>query len=364
MSTLGKDTSRNRGAILMAVLGFVFLMAIFVVQFLEIATRQMRARAVELGRSDLRTTAYSAMEVTLAVLNEFKEIDEGINSPAQGWGDPIDYADLQWPEGVDVKVTIEDETGKLPMNPAPEADLKLLLEQLGIDISDADIMIDSLMDWTDEDDLHRLNGAEDSYYDRQDPPLKPANGPLTSFEPLRYIRGFDEFFFDEDGVPKPEFYSFTDAVSLHNTHKINVNTARADIMAMLGESTGFDEKSFGDELAGQDRIPGNYDDNIIRSEDDLRAAGYTGDTGGIGYEVAVARINVDVSSGDKRFRLSGLVELQGANNSSNNSGNTGGDPENVDGGEGNLDSPNRNSSGNSSNSPFTLIRLVENANFD
>ncbi|WOO40036.1 type II secretion system protein GspK [Rubellicoccus peritrichatus] len=364
MSHFVQKTNRSRGAILMAVLGFVFLMAVFVTQFLEIATRQMRARAVELGRSDLRTTGYSAMEVTLAVLNEFKEIDEGINSPAQGWGDPIGYADLQWPAGVDIKVSIEDETGKLPLNPPPEADLKLLLDQLGIDLTDADIMVDSLMDWTDEDDLHRINGAEDSYYERQDPPLKPANGPLTSFETLRYIRGFDEFFFDEDGVPKPEFYSFTDAVSLHNTHKININTARPDVMGMLGESSGFDERSFGDELAGQDRIPGNDDDNIIRSEDDLRAAGYTGDSGGVGYEVAVAKINVDVSSGDKRFRLSALVELQGANNSNSNNENRVRDPDDDDGDEDNHDSAGQNSSGNSSNSPFTLIRLVENANFD
>lgn len=360
----------------MAVLGFVFLMAVFVTQLLEITTRQMRVRAVDLGRADLRTTAYSAMEVSLAVMSEFREIDEGLNRSTQGWGDPIAYASgLQWPEGVEVRVSIADETGRVPLAANFERDLRNLLENMDIDYSEADIMIDSLLDWMDEDDLVRLNGAEERYYDREDPPLVPANGPINTLDTLRHIRGFDEAFFNEDtGEPRPEYYQFVDAISLHHDSRVNINTAGVEVLEMLAERGAFDTAQFLDHLNGVDRIPGTQDDNLIRSEADLRAAGFSAQADGLGFEMDVARINVDVTAGEKSFLLSALVNVGGSNSNSGNSQNnqrdagdradesrgSTGDGEN----DSNRGSPAQNSSGNAGGSSFSLIRLVENANFD
>ncbi len=346
----------------MAVLGFIFLLAVFVTQFLDIATRQMRMRAVEMGRTDLRTTAYSALEVTMAVLAEFQEIDEGLNRPSQGWGDPIGYSQLVWPEGVEVKVTIEDETGRIPLNPMPEEDIKALLDYMEIDFTDIDIMVDSLADWTDENDMHRLNGAEEDYYQREDPPYSPANGPLNSFDRLSKIRGFKEEFFDEDGVPNELYYRFISAVSLHNTNKVNINTASMDVLAAYAGQNSFDENLFEDYMSGQDRVPGTSDDEIITSAEDLRLAGFSGDTDAVGFSVAVVRIKVEVSAGEKRFSLVALVDTGGGESAESD-----GDSNNGSSGEGN-DRSNTgsgdDSSGNSGSSSFTLLRLVENANFD
>lgn len=352
----------------MAVLGFIFLMAVFVTQFLDTATRQMRMRAVEMGRTDLRMTAYSALEVTLAVMAEFNEIDEGLNRPSQGWGDPIGYAGLTWPDGVTVKVTIEDETGRIPLNPMPEADIRALLYYLDIDYSDADIMVDSLADWTDENDMHRLNGAEEDYYDREDPPYRPPNGPLTSFENLSKIRGFKEQFFDEDGNPNELYYRFISAVSLHNTNKVNINTAPMDVLAAYAGESSFDENYFDDYMSGQDRIGGNMDDAIIRSSEDLHMAGYSGKSDALGFSVAIARVRVEVSAGEKRFSLTALVDTgegearqggdENSGDSQNGENNSGQNQETSGEGSGN------NSSGKTGDSSFTLLRLVENANFD
>lgn len=354
---------RRDGFILIAVLGFIFLMAVFVTQLLEVATLHMRVRAVEQGRHDLRSTAYSGMELALAVLSEFKEIDDGLHRPSQGWGDPAQYARLEWPEGTEVRVTISDESGKIPLRESEEARLREWLREMDIDFTDADIMVDSLLDWMDADDAIRLNGAEDRYYEAKDPPLLPANGPVTSLETLRHIRGFDEQFFDEDGLPRPIFYLFAEAVSLHHEGAININTVPPPVLAVLAARGGFDAELFKDYLDGVDRIAGTDDDNILRSSEDLEAAGFRGDTGGLGFSVTMARINVEVSSGDRQFSLSALVGLGSGGDAEGNADNgapaTGTpEPGRNTGGSG------QNSAGNAGGSSFKLLRLVENAQID
>ena len=42
--------------------------------------------------------------------------------------------------------------------------LNNLLVNLGIPGEDANTIVDSILDWKDADDLHRLHGAEDTYY--------------------------------------------------------------------------------------------------------------------------------------------------------------------------------------------------------
>lgn len=352
-----RSLRRRDGLILVAVLGFVFLMAVFVTQFMELATRQMRMRAIELSRTDLRTTAYSALEVTLAVMAEFQEIDDGLHRPSQGWGNPIEYAELAWPEGVTIRVSIEDETGRIPLDPLDEETLRELLDILEIDYSDVDIMVDSLIDWTDENDTYRLNGAEDDYYQKEDPPYLPANGPLTSFDTLSKIRGFKDVMFDEDGVPNELYYRFIAAVSLHNESKININTAPADVISAFSGESNVNNDQFFDFMSGQDRETGNSDDEIIRSADDLSGSGFNGNTDNIGYDVSIARVRVEVVAGEKQFSLVALVDT-GAGESQESSDE--GETDNNNGESSSGD----DSSGNSGSSGFTLLRLVENANFD
>jgi hypothetical protein len=49
---------------------------------------------------------------------------------------------------------------------------------------------DAILDWLDEDDEPRPLGAESAdFYMNQQPPYKPANGPITSIEQLLLVRG-------------------------------------------------------------------------------------------------------------------------------------------------------------------------------
>lgn len=292
------------------VLGLLFILAVLVTLLLETVHRQLRAASVEYGKTELRTTAYSALQTTLGVLAEFRELDGGLYSYAQGWRHPLEYADLEWPEGIPVKVTVVDESAKIPLNEESSHLLKLLFAEMGLSLSDSDMLVDTLMDWMDGDDLTRLHGAERDYYERLDLPIEPADGPLDRFDTLRFIKGYRELFFDESRHPNEYFHRFREAVSLHNSRTVNVNNAEGVVMAVLAESLGFDQRMTEDYLAGPDRIRWNADDPFIRSREELAAAGMLS-TQGIRFRAEVIRIEVEAGAGDMRFSLQALLRLEG-----------------------------------------------------
>ena len=41
----------------------------------------------------------------------------------------------------------------------------MMLNPFDLDEQDRDIIVDSILDWRDADDLYRLNGAENEYYE-------------------------------------------------------------------------------------------------------------------------------------------------------------------------------------------------------
>src|SRR5439155_1400978 len=58
---------------------------------------------------------------------------------------------------------ITDEEGRINVNSSPPDRIDRLLQVLGLDRSVRDIIGDSLQDWRDTNDEHRLNGAESDY---------------------------------------------------------------------------------------------------------------------------------------------------------------------------------------------------------
>ena len=87
------------------------------------------------------------------------------------------------------KVEKENESGKVNLNRAGGPLLKMMMNSFQIADADKNIIVDSIMDWRDKDNLHRLNGAEDDYYLSLPRPYKCKNGDLTSVEELLLVRG-------------------------------------------------------------------------------------------------------------------------------------------------------------------------------
>lgn len=87
----------------------------------------------------------------------------------------------------DLLVAVEDERGLLPLNQLSEEQVRALFEELGVGDPDLRVISDSLLDWLDDDDEARPDGAEFPYYAQRG--YAPRNGPLHSLEELRQVRG-------------------------------------------------------------------------------------------------------------------------------------------------------------------------------
>ncbi|HPU15559.1 MAG TPA: type II secretion system protein GspK [Polymorphobacter sp.] len=89
--------------------------------------------------------------------------------------------------GIDVVVTVEDERGRIPVNQITEEQTRAMFEALGLSGPALDTAVDSLLDWIDDDDDVRADGAEAGYYAQRG--IVPRNGMLRSVDELSVVRG-------------------------------------------------------------------------------------------------------------------------------------------------------------------------------
>jgi len=129
------------------------------------------------------------------------------------------------------QVQIMDETGKISLNGLTDSSgivLKNLLINQGALPENADIIVDSILDWKDGDDLHRLNGAESNYYMSLPNPYKARNANFETPEELILVRGMTpEILYGKD--QKKGIINF---LSVHSmTNQISMNAAPKEVLS-------------------------------------------------------------------------------------------------------------------------------------
>ena len=124
-----------------------------------------------------------------------------------------------------------DEAGKINLNRATEDLLRRIFINLGLDQARRNILVDSILDWRDEDDLHRLNGAESDYYLSFSPPYTAKNGPFDTVEELLWVRGVTpEIFYGGEGT-----IALKDIFTVDSPSGVNLRTTTAEVcVALLG----------------------------------------------------------------------------------------------------------------------------------
>lgn len=128
-------------------------------------------------------------------------------------------------EGLLASYDIVDEERKININRVSEDVLGRLVTLLGVtDQVERSTAVDSILDWLDPNNLHRLNGAEDDYYLSLRPGYKARNGQLISIEELLLIRGITSPLYYGD--LKESRQGLVDLVTVESIPgKINLNTA-------------------------------------------------------------------------------------------------------------------------------------------
>jgi general secretion pathway protein K len=95
---------------------------------------------------------------------------------------------LPFGQGV-CEVRVMSEAGKININLVSESTLRKIIGNFGLEGEERDAVVDSILDWRDADDFHRVNGAENDYYQSLKEPYDCKNGNLDSLEELLLVRG-------------------------------------------------------------------------------------------------------------------------------------------------------------------------------
>ncbi len=304
-----RQTDPRRGAILLMILVLIVVLSAVLVQFTEKGMTEIVAEGHYVERNRMRITAFSALETTLAVMADVIAIDGALTNPAQGWADPLTVAGFNPGESLKVVVSFTDESGKLPLGNLDEGTLYLLFTEMGLPIEDSLKLTHSLLDWIDEDDEARIDGAESETYAAAEWPFMSSNRPVSHLEELAVVDGFSTLFFDEAGRPNDWFRLFANIVSPYATGNLNVNSV-SDIA--LRAFAGFGDPqvdALRRHLAGADGIRGTADDRYFAEAGEIRAlVGELPSGAALGVNSDVVRVRIDVSEGDSHYGLEAVVQ--------------------------------------------------------
>ncbi len=84
------------------------------------------------------------------------------------------------------------ESGKIDLNRINRPLFSQFLQEYGYEEDEKEIFIDSIQDWIDNDDLHRLNGAESEYYETLAQNYSPKNSPFSDPSEIFMVRGAEK----------------------------------------------------------------------------------------------------------------------------------------------------------------------------
>ncbi|MBI4844594.1 MAG: general secretion pathway protein GspK [Nitrospirae bacterium] len=173
----------------------------------------------------------------------------GINESSGGTeeGEMIFKRDIEIGKG-SFKYTIIDETGRLNLNTASLSQLKHVIGSTGVKDEELDIIVDSIIDWRDPNDLHMANGAEEDYYRSLPEPYSCKDAAFESLEELLLVRGVTpEIFYGSAADSGDKNYEgIKDYFTVWGSNYINIGTSpRIVLEAVFGVQTA------GDILAGR-----------------------------------------------------------------------------------------------------------------
>ncbi len=153
-------------------------------------------------------------------------------------------------------VTITSEGQYLNLNSILQSGDVTVLDRLftewGLTASELRVVTDSLLDWVDNDEIRRLDGAEESYYFEKGITGAPPNRPLESLEEIEIVQGMDLV-----AALKPDWKEY---FTLWNSGKVDINSASAEVIVAATGATIEDAEELVDTRNGPDDIPYTEDD--------------------------------------------------------------------------------------------------------
>lgn len=184
---MNKSIRNEKGVALILILWVVILLSVIANTFAWMIRTE--AQAVSNFQGETRAYYLARGGFQRVILELIKNQDNFTKKPMEkglkidGRVNTVNFADGY------AEVRVFDEGGKMDINVASRDDIIRVLTAMGLKLEDKDIIADSILDWIDENNFHRLNGAEDDYYRSLPQPYYAKDGPLTTVDELLWVRG-------------------------------------------------------------------------------------------------------------------------------------------------------------------------------
>jgi len=182
------------------------------------------------------------------------------------------------------------------INTANTPEIQQALTLMGVDADDISVVSDSIQDWIDADDMPRLAGAENDYYQGLNPPYYAKNAPIDDLSELLLVRGIadqPEIYWggsatkrtpatfqhklglgNSPGQPPDYPFGLKDLFTPFSTGKININTAGTNVLQLIPGVDANVAETIIQQRAGPDGADGTDDDTPIQNPAGaLRSAG-------------------------------------------------------------------------------------------
>jgi len=298
-----------RSSILVVVLITLIFASAALTTFVEKAGNDLMVAVHDSDAKHLRQEAFSALEVTLAVLEDFRQADNGLHSQLEGWGSPLTWANWHPTEGRSVEVSFRDESSKVPLARADITTLTNTFTSWDMTPADAAKLADAICGWMQAGYVYQSSITPD--YDQAQIPYAEPQRPMRAFSELAAIDGAKDVFFDADGLPNGYYWRFVDDFSLFSFPQPNINGSNSDILSSVGQYSDSQRQNLSDYLNGTGQYA-NLGQQYFQDTTTVAAiAGVGGNAAGFSTTISALQIRVTVREGKAVYKLQAVVAPQG-----------------------------------------------------
>lgn len=239
------------GSALVAVLWLIAILALTALATVQVVSLDVDVVAAQVTGFRARQLAEAGIAV-------------GAN-PAVERDDPVLIQDFGDDEGFDVRLA--SEAGRFNINALVMRDDQPLLRSMfidwGLDLDQAQMVVDSLADWIDGDDFISLNGAEEDWYIEDGRLNQPFNRPFYSLDEMRLVRGME--------LIEMMRSDWRDWFTVWSGGQLDVNEARPELIAIAAEVSVEDADMIVETVLGPDQIRDTEDDARFENVEEVLA---------------------------------------------------------------------------------------------
>lgn len=284
-------TDRRRracsGAVLFLVLWAVVVLSITLITVSRIVEWHLEAETLEQKRLEARQLALSGVAVGSHAQIEPKN----------------DLLHRDFGDGRAWHVQITTENARLNINRLFLKDgldvLRRFFRYWGLEDKEVEMVVDSLSDWVDADNLRRLNGAEAADIPLDSGWSRPENRPFLDVKEMERVRGMELV---EAACPQwREFFS------VHAGRKLDLQFVAPELIAAVTGIAIERAEKFVQVRDGEDGLPGTADDATLESMEDAMAV-----LGAVGEERLLLEQNFAIGQKGLR-RIVSRGEVRGTN---------------------------------------------------